>query len=96
MDADGVNVERLDAKEPQRVTFAQAEKLIQQLREQGELEFASLNHTAAVRNTVLQAEPLALTADQKRIVFLPNSDDLAEAIGRIARFLEGYRRRVRA
>ena len=71
-DTDGVNVERLDAKEPQRVTFAQAEKLIQQLREQRELEFASLNHTAAVRNTVLQAEPLALTADQKLIVFLPD------------------------
>jgi alanine-synthesizing transaminase len=26
-------------------------------------------------------------------VFLPNSDDLAEAVGRIARFLDGYRRR---
>jgi len=31
--------------------------------------------------------------DHFRIVFLPNSDDLAEAIGRIARFLEHYRRR---
>lgn len=28
-----------------------------------------------------------------RIVFLPNPDDLQEAIGRFARFLEGYRRR---
>jgi alanine-synthesizing transaminase len=28
-----------------------------------------------------------------RIVFLPNSDDLAEAIGRIARFLDHYRKR---
>ncbi|MFP5398372.1 MAG: pyridoxal phosphate-dependent aminotransferase [Gammaproteobacteria bacterium] len=28
-----------------------------------------------------------------RLVFLPNSDDLAEAIGRIARFLEHYRKR---
>jgi len=31
--------------------------------------------------------------DHFRLVFLPNSDDLTDAIGRIARFLEGYRRR---
>ncbi|HYB98718.1 MAG TPA: pyridoxal phosphate-dependent aminotransferase [Candidatus Limnocylindrales bacterium] len=31
--------------------------------------------------------------DHFRVVFLPNSDDLREAIGRIARFLERYRRR---
>ncbi|MDX9844929.1 MAG: pyridoxal phosphate-dependent aminotransferase [Aquabacterium sp.] len=31
--------------------------------------------------------------DHFRLVFLPNSDDLAEAIGRIARFLESYRKR---
>jgi alanine-synthesizing transaminase len=30
--------------------------------------------------------------DHFRIVFLPNTDDLTEAIARIARFLEGYRR----
>jgi len=32
--------------------------------------------------------------DHFRIVFLPNSDDLTEAIGRIAKFLEHYRKRV--
>ena len=31
--------------------------------------------------------------DHLRVVFLPNSDDLTEAIGRIARFLDGYRKR---
>lgn len=31
--------------------------------------------------------------DHFRVVFLPNSDDLKEAIGRIARFLEHYRKR---
>ena len=31
--------------------------------------------------------------DHLRIVFLPNTDDLIEAIGRIARFLESYRKR---
>ncbi len=36
------------------------------------------------------------TPDHFRLVFLPNADDLAEAIGRIARFLEQMRRRVPA
>ena len=31
--------------------------------------------------------------DHLRIVFLPNMDDLTDAIGRIARFLESYRKR---
>ncbi|HEY1044264.1 MAG TPA: pyridoxal phosphate-dependent aminotransferase [Telluria sp.] len=31
--------------------------------------------------------------DHLRVVFLPNQDDLTDAFGRIARFLEGYRRR---
>jgi alanine-synthesizing transaminase len=30
--------------------------------------------------------------DHFRVVFLPNVDDLTEAIGRIARFLENYRK----
>ncbi|MDZ5460145.1 pyridoxal phosphate-dependent aminotransferase [Azohydromonas lata] len=33
------------------------------------------------------------TPDHFRLVFLPNSDDLADAIGRIARFLDHYRKR---
>jgi alanine-synthesizing transaminase len=31
--------------------------------------------------------------DHFRVVFLPSTDDLVEAIGRIARFLEGYRKK---
>ena len=31
--------------------------------------------------------------DHLRVVFLPNQDDLTDAFGRIARFLEGYRKR---
>ncbi|MGB6056503.1 MAG: pyridoxal phosphate-dependent aminotransferase [Burkholderiaceae bacterium] len=31
--------------------------------------------------------------DHFRVVFLPNTDDLVESMGRIARFLDGYRRR---
>ncbi|MBI1834407.1 MAG: aminotransferase class I/II-fold pyridoxal phosphate-dependent enzyme, partial [Burkholderiales bacterium] len=34
-----------------------------------------------------------IAPDHFRVVFLPNADDLTEAIGRIARFLEGYRKR---
>jgi len=33
------------------------------------------------------------TPDHFRVVFLPNSDDLADAFGRIAHFLDGYARR---
>jgi alanine-synthesizing transaminase len=33
------------------------------------------------------------TPDHLRLVFLPNSDDLVDAIGRIARFLDHYRKR---
>jgi alanine-synthesizing transaminase len=31
--------------------------------------------------------------DHMRVVFLPNADDLTESIGRIARFLDGYRKK---
>jgi len=34
-----------------------------------------------------------MNPDHFRLVFLPNSDDLTDAIGRIARFLDGYRKR---
>ena len=34
-----------------------------------------------------------IAPDHFRVVFLPNTDDLTDAIGRIAKFLEGYRRR---
>jgi alanine-synthesizing transaminase len=34
------------------------------------------------------------TPDHFRLVFLPNADDLAEALHRIERFLGNYRRRV--
>jgi alanine-synthesizing transaminase len=33
------------------------------------------------------------TPDHFRVVFLPNTDDLADSMGRIANFLEGYRKR---
>ena len=32
--------------------------------------------------------------DHFRVVFLPHENDLAEAIGRVARFLDHYRRRM--
>jgi alanine-synthesizing transaminase len=35
-----------------------------------------------------------VSPDHFRLVFLPNSDDLTEAIGRIARFLDHYRKRL--
>ncbi len=34
-----------------------------------------------------------IAPDHFRVVFLPNTDDMTDAFGRISRFLEGYRRR---
>ncbi|MDP3843132.1 MAG: pyridoxal phosphate-dependent aminotransferase [Oxalobacteraceae bacterium] len=34
-----------------------------------------------------------IAPDHFRVVFLPNADDLTDAMGRIARFLDGYRKR---
>jgi len=34
-----------------------------------------------------------IAPDHFRVVFLPNSDDMTEAFGRIAKFMEGYRKR---
>lgn len=34
-----------------------------------------------------------IAPDHFRVVFLPNTDDMTEAFGRISRFLEGYRRK---
>jgi hypothetical protein len=72
-DENGVNIERLDANERQRLTFSQADKLINRVKEVGSLEFSSLDDTSAVRNTVLQAEPFALNHNRSHVVFLPDN-----------------------
>lgn len=72
-DANGADVGRLDGNKPERVTFARAEKLIQSVQTEGSVDFVALDNTAAIRNAVLQAELLALTADQGRIVFLQDN-----------------------
>lgn len=66
----GVKVERLDANEPQRVTFSQAQKLLQRLENSRTLDFTSWDDTSAVRNTVLQAEAVSLTADRQQVTFV--------------------------
>jgi|GEM_PF-1735346 len=92
IDGDGVFVGRLDGEQPERVTFARAERLVQSVQEAGSIEFMALDGTAAVRNTVLQAEPLALTADQKRVVFLP---DHASRLQNFCEALAGMKRENR-
>ena len=81
-DRDGVSVERLDGNEPERVTFAHAERLLTHVQEARALEFASLDNTSAVRNTVVQAEQFGLTADRKTIRFLLDQN------ARLQNFLE--------
>jgi hypothetical protein len=80
IDDDGVFVARLDGQEPERVTFARAERLVQSVRVAGSIKFMALDDTAAVRNTVLQAEPLALTSDQSTV------DHLADQSRRLENF----------
>ncbi len=53
-DQGGVSVERIDGNEPARVTFAHAERLLAHVQEAKTLDFASLDNTSAVRNTVVQ------------------------------------------
>jgi hypothetical protein len=81
-DEDGVSVEQLDGNEAKRVTFAHAERLLKRVQGTRALDFASLEDTSAVRNTVVQAESFALTADRKTIRFLPEQD------ARLQNFLE--------
>ena len=61
-----------------------------------------INDDQAFIAELLQAERVLLVQgsgfnwpvpDHFRLVFLPHEDDLREAVGRIARFLEGYRKR---
>ena len=81
-DSDKVNVERLDARAPQPVTFSQAEKLIQRVKTEKAVTFSTLDSTSAIRNTVLQAEQLALSADREQILFIPDNES------RLQNFLE--------
>ncbi|HEY2772767.1 MAG TPA: aminotransferase class I/II-fold pyridoxal phosphate-dependent enzyme [Candidatus Binatia bacterium] len=57
--------------------------------EQFVLEFLSEEKVLVVQGTGFNWP----SHDHLRVVFLPNPDDLTEAIGRFARFLEGYRQR---
>jgi len=61
-----------------------------------------INDDQAFIAELLQAERVLLVQgtgfnwphpDHFRLVFLPHDDDLREAVGRVARFLEGYRKR---
>jgi hypothetical protein len=72
-DQNGVHVDRLDGEERARVTFPQAERLISRVQEAGALEFSALDNTAAIRNTILQAEPLALSGDRTNVRFLSDN-----------------------
>jgi hypothetical protein len=81
-DSDKVSVERLDARAPQPVTFSQAEKLIQRVKTEKAVIFSTLDSTSAVRNTVLQEEQLALSADREQILYIPDNES------RLQNFLE--------
>jgi len=73
-DSIGVTIARLDANEPQYITYAEANRLLQQVEKAGTINLFEFSSTSAVRNTIVQAEPLALTADRKSVAFVPDND----------------------
>lgn len=70
IDDDSISIARIDAKQPARLTFTQAERLLEKLKTTERIEFTSLDSTSAIRNTILQAEPVALSADGGEIIYL--------------------------
>ena len=70
-DSLGVTIARLDANEPQYLTFSKANQLLDILEKSGTVNLSELSNTSAVRTTIVQAESLALTADRQSVVFVP-------------------------
>ena len=73
-DTIGVTIARLDAEEPHNITFAEANRLLQRVEKAGTINLFEFSSISAVRNTIVQAEPLALTADRKSVAFVPDND----------------------
>ena len=71
-DSLGVTITRLDANEPQRLTFAKANQLLRLVEDSGTVNLSEFGNTSAVRNTIVQAEPLALNADHQSVSFVPD------------------------
>src|SRR6476660_9064638 len=73
----GVFIQRLDANEPQRLTFDHFEEIWGKIREAGSsLSIKQLDSTSASKAAVLQAPFLALSSDRKTIVDV-SSDEQA-------------------
>ncbi len=72
-DSLGVTIARLDASEPQYLTFSKANQLLENLEKSGTVNLNSLSDTPAVQTTIMQADSLALTADRQSVVFVPTN-----------------------
>jgi hypothetical protein len=74
VDGSGCEVGRIDANEPERVTLNAYISCLEKVRENsGSYPFNQLINTVAVRSTVLQGFPFALTPDKQTIIDI--SDD---------------------
>ncbi len=72
------------------------DEILQKLRAPGPVPPVLVAGTSGVTPTKLIVQGTGFnwhSPDHLRVVFLPNSDDLTDAIGRIATFLEHYRSR---
>ena len=70
----GATITRLDANEPQYITFALANRLLRRVEDSGTIKLFEFHSTSAIRNTIVQAEPLALTADHHSVAFVSDND----------------------
>lgn len=73
-DNSGASIVRLDANEPQAVTFQRLATLIGRVKAAGSMDFAQLDNTSAIRNTALQAPELALSGDRSRVLYVAGRD----------------------
>jgi hypothetical protein len=89
VDEAGCVVERLDAREPERVTTALYKKTRELLSSGGgRCEFKDVSGTVALKTTILQARPLGLSVDKKTVLDLSDEDKALEAFCDIVKNLK--------
>lgn len=80
VDDSGCEVTRIDANEPERVTVSVYKSCLEKVRESGgSYPFNQLINTVAVRSTVLQGFPFALTPDKQTILDLSEDEKAIQA-----------------
>jgi 5-methylcytosine-specific restriction enzyme B len=88
VDETGCSVERIDAKEPVRVTEKLFQSKLEKIRDNGgQYRFNDLDSTAATRTTVLQGLPFGLSHDKNTILDLSDDDKACKVFCEIVKKL---------